>query len=235
MNGGYSAKNLGVKRIMQEAKEIATENAYEYSAHPLEDNLFEWHFTIRGPDGTDFEGGRYHGRILLPSEYPFKPPEIMFLTPNGRFELYKKICLSITGFHPEFWQPAWGIRTILLAVIAFFPTEAKGAIGGLDYTQAERRQLARRSREWICPDCQAHMNNVLTDTKRELKAEREDIPNIAINYKAEDESSSLTTSSSSKSRQPLSNTPSQDGSGWTGALIGILLPFLVIFIYRLFL
>ncbi|PHZ08864.1 UBC-like protein [Rhizopus microsporus ATCC 52813] len=144
MNGGYSAKNLGVKRIMQEAKEIATENAYEYSAHPLEDNLFEWHFTIRGPDGTDFEGGRYHGRILLPSEYPFKPPEIMFLTPNGRFELYKKICLSITGFHPEFWQPAWGIRTILLAVIAFFPTEAKGAIGGLDYTQAERRQLARR-------------------------------------------------------------------------------------------
>ncbi|KAL4206209.1 UBC-like protein [Rhizopus microsporus] len=220
---------------MQEAKEIAAENAYEYSAHPLEDNLFEWHFTIRGPDGTDFEGGRYHGRILLPSEYPFKPPEIMFLTPNGRFELYKKICLSITGFHPEFWQPAWGIRTILLAVIAFFPTEAKGAIGGLDYTQAERRQLARRSREWICPDCQAHMNNVLTDTKRELKAEREDIPNIAINYKAEDESSSLTTSSSSKSRQPLSNTPSQDGSGWTGALIGILLPFLVIFIYRLFL
>ncbi|RCH80990.1 hypothetical protein CU097_002774 [Rhizopus azygosporus] len=215
MNGGYSAKNLGVKRIMQEAKEIAAENAYEYSAHPLEDNLFEWHFTIRGPDGTDFEGGRYHGRILLPSEYPFKPPEIMFLTPNGRFELYKKICLSITGFHPEFWQPAWGIRTILLAVIAFFPTEAKGAIGGLDYTQAERRQLARRSREWICPDCQAHMNNVLTDTKRELKAEREDIPNIAINYKAEDESSSLTTSSSSKSRQPLSNTPSQDGSGWT--------------------
>ncbi|RCH80788.1 hypothetical protein CU097_002328 [Rhizopus azygosporus] len=214
MNGRYSAKNLGVKRIMQEAKEIAAENAYEYSAHPLEDNLFEWHFTIRGPDGTDFEGGRYHGRILLPSEYPFKPPEIMFLTPNGRFELYKKICLSITGFHPEFWQPAWGIRTILLAVIAFFPTEAKGAIGGLDYTQAERRQLARRSREWICPDCQAHMNNALSDTKRELKAEREDIPSIAINYKAEDESSSLTTNSSSNTRQHLSTTPNQDGSGW---------------------
>ncbi|ORE03290.1 UBC-like protein [Rhizopus microsporus var. microsporus] len=235
MNGGYSAKNLGVKRIMQEAKEIATENAYEYSAHPLEDNLFEWHFTIRGPDGTDFEGGRYHGRILLPSEYPFKPPEIMFLTPNGRFELYKKICLSITGFHPEFWQPAWGIRTILLAVIAFFPTEAKGAIGGLDYTQAERRQLARRSREWICPDCQTHMNNALSDTKKESKAEREGIPNIAINYKVENEPSSLATSSSSKTRQSLLTTSNQDGSGWIGALIGIILPFLAMFIYRLFL
>lgn len=23
---------------------------------------------------------RYHGRILLPAEYPFKPPELIFLT-----------------------------------------------------------------------------------------------------------------------------------------------------------
>ncbi|KAG1240246.1 hypothetical protein G6F68_017850 [Rhizopus microsporus] len=67
----------------------------------------------------------------------------MFLTPNGRFELHKKICLSVTDFHPEFWQPAWGIRTILLAVIAFFPTHAKGAIGGLDYPPEERARLAR--------------------------------------------------------------------------------------------
>lgn len=79
------------------------------------------------------------------------------------------------------------------------------------------------------------MNNALSDTKRELKAEREDIPSIAINYKAEDQSSSLTTNSSPNTRQPLSTTSNQDGSGWTGALIGILLPFLVIFIYRLFL
>ena len=31
--------------------------------------------------------------------------------PSGRFETHKKICLSITGFHPESWQPAWG-RTL---------------------------------------------------------------------------------------------------------------------------
>jgi len=28
--------------------------------------------------------------------------------PNGRFKVGEKICLSITGYHPEFWQPAWG-------------------------------------------------------------------------------------------------------------------------------
>lgn len=46
----------------------------------FQDNIFEWHFTLRGPRGTDFEGGVYHGKILLPDDYPFKPPDIIFLT-----------------------------------------------------------------------------------------------------------------------------------------------------------
>lgn len=49
---------------------------------------------MRGPSGTEFEGGLYHFRILLPSEYPFRPPSIMMLTPNGRFELNTKVRLS---------------------------------------------------------------------------------------------------------------------------------------------
>lgn len=73
----------------------------------------EWHFTIRGPPGTEFDGGLYHGRIVLPHEYPFKPPAIMLLTPNGRFEINKKICLSISSYHPETWLPAWGSECLL--------------------------------------------------------------------------------------------------------------------------
>ncbi|CAG8567619.1 16181_t:CDS:2 [Acaulospora colombiana] len=65
------------------------------------------------------------------------------LEPNGRFELNKKICLSITGFHPEYWLPAWGIRTVLLGLIGFLTTKANGAIGGIDYTENERRILAQ--------------------------------------------------------------------------------------------
>lgn len=42
--------------------------------------------------GTEFEGGLYHFRILLPAEYPFRPPSLMMLTPNGRFELNTKVC-----------------------------------------------------------------------------------------------------------------------------------------------
>jgi len=46
----------------------------------FQENIFEWQFAIRGPRDTEFEGGIYHGRIQLPSEYPFKPPSFMLLT-----------------------------------------------------------------------------------------------------------------------------------------------------------
>ena len=97
---------------MKEAKELEHELSSDFNARPLEDDLFEWHFTLRGPPNTEYEKGLYHGRIILPPEYPFKPPHIIILTPNGRFETGKKICLSITGHHPEYWQPAWGCKRL---------------------------------------------------------------------------------------------------------------------------
>lgn len=117
----------GVRRLMKEAMELRQPTEM-YHAQPMEDNLFEWHFTIRGTLGTDFEGGIYHGRIIFPADYPMKPPNLILLTvcsvyslqlhslhnfslqPNGRFELNKKVCLSISGYHPETWLPSWSSK-----------------------------------------------------------------------------------------------------------------------------
>jgi hypothetical protein len=81
--------------------------------------------------GAFLQGGIFHGRILLPPEYPFKPPSFLMLSPTGRFETHTKICLSISSHHPEHWQPSWSVRTALTALIAFFPTPGNGAIGSL--------------------------------------------------------------------------------------------------------
>lgn len=35
---------------------------------------------------------------------------ILPLKANGRFEVGKKICLSISGHHPETWQPSWSSK-----------------------------------------------------------------------------------------------------------------------------
>nr|XP_057926440.1 ubiquitin-conjugating enzyme E2 J1 [Doryrhamphus excisus] len=160
MENKYNLKSPAVKRLMKEAAELRDPTEH-YHAQPLEDNLFEWHFSVRGPPDSDFDGGVYHGRIVLPPEYPMKPPSIILLTPNGRFEVGKKICLSISGHHPETWQPSWSIRTALIAIIGFMPTRGEGAIGSLDYTPEERRVLAKKSQDFCCETCNCSMHSAL--------------------------------------------------------------------------
>lgn len=168
-------KNSAIKRIMSEWKGMQRDptSKYGYMAQPSEDDIFEWHFMFHGPPDTDFAGGVYTGRINLPAEYPFKPPEIRILTPNGRFELNKKICLSISNYHPEHWQPSWDIRTIITALIAFMPSEGNGAIGSLDYPAPDRRKLAVSSHQFVHP---------MFDTKDfvENVALPESIPDIEV-------------------------------------------------------
>lgn len=176
MEGGYNLRNPAVKRLMREAQELK-DKTEQFSAYPLEDNLFEWHFTIRGPADSDFENGVYHGRIILPPEYPMKPPSIILLTPSGRFETNRKICLSISGFHPESWQPSWSLRTALLGIIGFMPTHGNGAIGSLDYTPEERKLLARKSQDWRCPQCGPIKDLVMpiTELSKELTKEAKEL------------------------------------------------------------
>ncbi|XP_010278492.1 PREDICTED: ubiquitin-conjugating enzyme E2 32-like [Nelumbo nucifera] len=114
-------------------------------ANPFD--IFGWQFAIKGPRDTEFEGGIYHGQIQLLVEYPFQPPAFMLLTPNGHFETQTKICLSISNHHPEHWLPSWSVRTVLVALIAFMPTNPDGVLSSLDYKKEERRALAIKFRE----------------------------------------------------------------------------------------
>lgn len=98
------------------------------------------------PPTLFLQGGIYHGRILMPAEYPFKPPAFVMLTPSGRFETGVKICLSISSHHPESWQPSWSVRSALVALIAFMQTPGNGALGSLDHPTEARRQMAAESR-----------------------------------------------------------------------------------------
>ena len=156
-----SRSSFAVRRIMSDLKELNTDPSDQYWAEPREDDFFDWHFVLRGPPDTAFEGGLYHGRILLPPDYPLKPPNIMFLTPNGRFQIRKKICLSISAYHPEEWQPAWGIRTILEALISFFPTDGEGAVGALDWSARERKLLVPKSLTFFCPVCKKNNSELI--------------------------------------------------------------------------
>ncbi|KAL8989153.1 MAG: hypothetical protein Q9177_001899 [Variospora cf. flavescens] len=163
----FNTKSPTMRRILKEATELRNNPDATIHAAPLESNLFEWHFTVQGPPSTPYASGMYHGRIILPPTYPLRPPSFRFLTPSGRFEVNREICLSISGHHEETWQPAWGIRTALWALRAFMEGGAKGQVGGMDMGEQERKRLAAESRSWRCQGCGG------STTEQILKAEEE--------------------------------------------------------------
>lgn len=154
---------------MREAAEMSESPSPDYVATPLDTDLFEWHFTLRGPPNSPYAEGIYHGRIVLPPTYPLRPPSFRFSTPSGRFEANREICLSISGHHEETWQPAWGVRTALVALRSFMETDAKGQLGGLDTSDAVRKRLAADSGGWKCGVCNGGKTN------REIMAEQEEV------------------------------------------------------------
>ncbi|KAI1414371.1 UBC-like protein [Hypoxylon sp. FL1857] len=165
----FNSKSPTIRRILKEAAELSTSPSPDYTASPLESDLFEWHFTLRGPPNSAFAEGIYHGRIVLPPTYPLRPPSFRFTTPSGRFEANREICLSISGHHEETWQPAWGVRTALVALRSFMETDARGQLGGLDTTDAVRRKLAAESKGWKCAVCAKSNEEIIAECEERCR------------------------------------------------------------------
>ncbi|KAF2743464.1 UBC-like protein [Sporormia fimetaria CBS 119925] len=171
--GQFNTKSPTIKRILKEASELASNASPDFHAEPLEDDLFEWHFTIKGPpEPSPYHTGIYHGRIVLPAQYPLRPPAFRFLTPSGRFEVNREICLSISGHHEETWQPAWGIRTAMVAIRSFMDTDAKGQLGGIECSPEIRTRMAGESVSFKCAVC-AKSNAQIMKEREEAAALQE--------------------------------------------------------------
>jgi len=132
-----------VKRLMQEYRAIMKEPAPNVHAHPLENNILEWHFVITGTQ-EPYKDGKYHGVLEFPPNFPMSPPSIRMLTPSGRFQTNTRICMSMSDYHPELWNPAWTVQALLIGLQSFMYEESN-QIGGLQASAAERKRLAKAS------------------------------------------------------------------------------------------
>lgn len=133
---------MAPKRLRKELLMLQREPVPLAVAAPLESNILEWRFLMQGV-GV-YYGGYYMGKLVFPPEYPLKPPSIMFITPSGRFDVNKRICLSISDFHPETWAPSWTVGTILTGIVSFFNSE-ESTVGSVNRTEAERKKYAQDS------------------------------------------------------------------------------------------
>lgn len=140
-------KPTATSRLKQDYMRLKRDPVPYITAEPLPSNILEWHYVINGPEDSPYHGGYYHGTLLFTKEFPFKPPSIYMVTPNGRFKTNKRLCLSISDFHPDTWNPAWSVATILTGLLSFM-LETTPTLGSCESTTFEKRKYARQSLEF---------------------------------------------------------------------------------------
>jgi len=110
---------------------------------------FKGHF--RGPPDTPYEGGAYDVDIRITPEYPFKPPEMRFITkiwhPNVSSQT-GAICLDTLG---TAWSPVLTLKSALISLQSLLsspePKDPQDAeVASMLLTRPE--EFAHVAREW---------------------------------------------------------------------------------------
>ena len=136
------------KRVARDLKVLRSDNSV-VKGFTFVDDKRHLIGAIHGPSDTDYSGGSYVFKIELPATYPFAPPVVRSLTPSGRFEVNKSLCISgLTVFHEQTWSASNNLLSILVGVSSMMCEETPDAVGSVASSSASRRQYASRSDDY---------------------------------------------------------------------------------------
>lgn len=114
MSKDKRTNGTALSRLRQDYMRLKKDPVPYIVAEPLQNNILEWHYLVRGPENSPYEGmnftsvnvyyfvtfkisctqifiiihtgGIYHGKLKFPPEFPFRAPSIYMITPSGRWE-----------------------------------------------------------------------------------------------------------------------------------------------------
>lgn len=137
------------RRIASEAQELV-EFSDSFTAEAEDDAGNTWRATLRGPAESPYEGGEFKMHIALPADYPFRPPQVVFVTrvyhPN--ISASGQICLDILKGS---WSPALTLAKTLLSVLSLLtdPNPDDPLVGAIarQYVH-DRDNFDATAREW---------------------------------------------------------------------------------------
>jgi ubiquitin-conjugating enzyme E2 J2 len=172
------ASDMCTRRLTRELRSLQKDplKSPKIVALPNEANILEWHYVIEGNKGTPYEGGYYHGKLLFPKEYPLKPPSVIMLTPSGRFQPNRRLCLSMSDFHPESWNPMWSVGTILTGLYSFM-VETGPTLGSIETSELQKKKFAIKSLDFNVRDS---MFCKLFPEYVDLQKERQELKKAAL-------------------------------------------------------
>lgn len=100
---------------MKEINDLKKDAPDNCSAGQRGDDVYTWDAVILGPTDCPYQGGMFKLEIHFPSDYPFKPPKVIFLTKiyHPNVSTSGAICLDILK---DQWSPALTIGKVLLSI-----------------------------------------------------------------------------------------------------------------------
>jgi ubiquitin-conjugating enzyme E2 D len=106
---------MSSKRINKELQDMQKDAPENCSAGPRGDNIYVWDAMIVGPSDSPYAGGIFKLEIHFPTDYPFKAPNVVFLTKvyHPNISSSGAICLDILK---NMWSPALTISKVLLSI-----------------------------------------------------------------------------------------------------------------------
>ncbi len=118
----------------------------------VDNNIRHWKGRIKGPIDTCYEGGVFDVDIIIPDDYPFKPPKMKFDTkiwhPNIS-SVTGAICLDILKNE---WTPALTIRTALISLQALMcepvPDDPQDAVVAKQY-MTDIKLFNATAKHWV--------------------------------------------------------------------------------------
>ena len=138
------------KRIVAELKDLKKDPPANCSAGPEGEDMYKWKGVIMGPSDSPFAGGVFHLNINFPVDYPFKCPNVTFITKiyHPNISSSGVICLDILKTN---WSPALTIGKVLLSICSLLtdPNPADPLMPDIahEYT-SDRTTYDEKARQW---------------------------------------------------------------------------------------
>ena len=106
------------KRLENELKNLSNKPVFNCVVVANDSNIRKWTVHMPGPNGSPFESGIYELSFEFPDNYPFKAPDVKFVTkmyhPNIKQDT-GEICMDVFA---SSWSPTQKVADILEKLVS---------------------------------------------------------------------------------------------------------------------
>jgi ubiquitin-conjugating enzyme E2 D/E len=144
--------NAGLRRLAKEVSMLEQKPVPNCDIHPDNGNLQKWVGTIRGPEGTPYEGGIFRVEFTIPAEYPHKPPQLIINTPIYHMNVDKQGKACIDLLRDEVWAASTKLSAVFEEVLAMLANPNPGHAENTEMAQeymSDKAAYEKKVRQFV--------------------------------------------------------------------------------------